>query len=780
MGEALWQLRHPGDETALPSVAREVLAAVRAGTAGALFPPVVIAGPERTVALDRYPCGDRDARLIAGALSDPRFAPVLTTLGDVDRWCADTASRYAGTIDPGVLTVTNAGLFGPLISEVFVACAAGERSHTGRFAEQQVARHTAFLDLFLRRLDDDLREGWPDDPHLRGPVRAVRADDGETHNGRQRVLRVDLAGGGRVAYKPRPPAGEVLFAAASTGGDPGSVFELLNRLPPASGRVRLPTLRCWGGPGHLWQEWVEPPAGWGVVRETGPWRMEGPLLSPEEAARFWHRVGSLVAVCFGYGIVDLSGSNVVVGVRPGDAEPMLYPVDLEVYFAPAARLYDTSLVYDPAVDEGNHHVGLENDTRWCSVDGPVACFGEAPDGALTLRRRTASFLRRETPSVVTDTDGRTGYGPYLTSLLRGMFDGWTALCRHRARLHDLVDRVGDSCHVRVIRKRTSTYHEPLVDQWLSGGAAPVRGDDPAGPFDDDELEQLWRMDVPYFLRSSRGGPLLRVESPRPAPARVGPQPGEQWPPLDAVRRGEQFDLSGLGIALHDAVEHIFGDLPARARTDEEQGVWFDLTSKDRGEVGFAWPAAGKRIVYSWEHAKVRLRLITASLDEVKRRLLRLDRVDTALRTRWAAGEFTDPELERRLETLTKTAASWLRDVVAGHGWPGVAMVGAEAAAAATRLVQHSDDRDFQWRCLALMRAAAEAGDVAPGDVAAVVDAVRLADGRDQLYGTKFRRLGTTFVPYPIEAADQVDERREAMGMEPLDAYAERVRRRFTS
>lgn len=766
MREPLWELRDPGDETTLPPVARQMVDAVRTGTAGASFPPVVVPGPERTVALDRYPCGDRDARLIAGALAQPRFAPMLTTLADIDGWCA-TVGDKTGVVGAGVLAVTNAELFGPLLSEVFVACAAGDPSHAKRFAEEQTARHLAFLELFLRRLAADLTRCWPDDPRFRGPVRALRANDGETHNGRQRVLRVDLAGGGRVAYKPRPLAGEVLFAA---GDD--SVFALLNRLPPASGPVRLPTLRCWGGPGHLWQEWVEPPAQWGVVRADGRWRMVGPRLDPVAADEFWHRVGSLVAVCFGYGIVDLSGSNVVAGAGPGDV-PMLYPVDLEVYFAATPRLYDTSLVYDPAVGEGHHHVGLENETRWCSVDGPPVCFVDAPGGALRLQRRDLSFLRRETRSVVADTEGRAGYGPYLTSLLRGMFDGWTALCRHRAPLRELVDRVSENCHVRVIRKRTATYFAPLVDQWLSGD--PVRGDD----FDEDELEQLWRMDVPYFLRSAAGGPLLRMAPSGMTEARARPLPGEQWPPMAEVRRGGRFELSGLGVALRDVVEHVFGDLPKRSWADDTRGVRVDLTSRDHGEVGFDWPAAGRRISYSWDETKVRLRLAPAALDGVRERLLRLDRVDAALRSRWAAGGFADPGLGRRLDTLTATAASWLRDVVGEHGWPGVALVGAEAAAAAGRLVQHSDDHDFQRHCLDLMRAAAEAGDVERGDVAAVVDAVRLAGGQDQLYGTKFRRQGTAFVPYPIEAAEQVDERREAMGMEPLDAYAERLRRRFT-
>ena len=39
------------------------------------------------------------------------------------------------------------------------------------------------------------------------------ANPEETHNGRQRVLRVGFEHGGALAYKPRPADGEIAFLA---------------------------------------------------------------------------------------------------------------------------------------------------------------------------------------------------------------------------------------------------------------------------------------------------------------------------------------------------------------------------------------------------------------------------------------------------------------------------------------------------------------------------------------------------------------------------------------
>lgn len=801
--DPLWELRAPVGDAEVPSsltpVARRVVAAVRDGVAGGLFPPVVTAGPDGTVGVDRLLGGAADARMLAHALTEPRFAPLVSMLDRLDGWCAAATPRYSAVVATGVLDVTNADLFGPVVAEAFVACAAGRAHHARRRVAEWAARCEAFLTLFLDRLLRDMTSCWPAEPAFRGPVVGLWTHGEETHNGRQRVLRLDCAGGGRVAYKPRPASGELLFTSATGDGPPASVFGLLNDSPAASGEVRLPVLSCWRGtgPGYLWQEWIEAPPQWGTIRESGPWRLSGTTLTPREAARFWRRTGSLAAAMFAFGITDMIGGNVVTGTRPGEREPLLYPIDLEIYFCRVARLYDTGLLHDRTAEVDQHHVGLECVPRWCDAEGAPVCWRAEPDGTLRLHRRRRSRTRTETRTVVADTEGRTGYGHYLPAMLRGMFDAWTLMCRQRPAIRRFLSTATAGHHVRVLRQPTFRYFDSLVPRWLSGGgAAPVPADQDVH-FDRAETDQLRRMDVPYFCRSLAGGPVLRVAPPpaafETAAVAARPAPEGGWPPLPELLDGANLELTGLGVALRDAVEHVFDDVPEQVTehgvTEESLGVRLHLQSPTDGQVGFDWPEVGRRVTYLWNREKVRVRIDAvdapevpvepAPAGEVRRRLLRLDRLDGAIRMPWAAGGMVDESAERRLRTLTDAGIAWLSGVVDEHGWPGRTMVGAAAADAASRLVQHAREHlDFRRHCLELMRQAAERRDLPWREVAYLTDELRLADGLPQVYGTKFEPVAGELVPCPIEAPDDVDHRRAAMGLEPLADYTNRIRQRF--
>ena len=44
------------------------------------------------------------------------------------------------------------------------------------------------------------------------------------------------------------------------------------------------------------------------------------------------------------------------------------------------------------------------------------------------------------------------------------------------------------------------------------------------------------------------------------------------------------------------------------------------------------------------------------------------------------------------------------------------------------------------------------------------------EGREQLYGTQMRIVNGSAVPWPIEAGEVLDQRREQVGLEPLSEY----------
>ncbi|GAB3158198.1 hypothetical protein GCM10027290_60930 [Micromonospora sonneratiae] len=802
MTNVLWELaptdcdttdRRDGD---LLPVARDVVQAICSGNGGALFPPLATPSPgggPLTVA--RHLGGPADARWITHALRQPRFVPLLELLDRLGRWCRRAVHSYREVVAPELLAVTNAELFGPVVGEMFVACAAGQLRHSRRLAAEEASRCTQFLDTFLRRLRRDLRSGWPRQPEFRGPVLGIQAQGEETHNGRQRVLRLRMAGGGALAYKPRPANGELLFLAQGRPGRDGSVFELLNRLPEASGPVRLPVMRCWRGRGrdrqaYSWQEWISPPTEWGTIRRSRGNRLYGTRLGARHTGAFWHRAGSLTAACFAFGITDLFEGNLLTGSRPDDPEPMLYPVDLEVYFFPVRRLSETGLVMDP-VNGGHHHVGIEREARWCTIAGPLEYLRDRVGGGLQLCRADRPWSRRDARSVVADTSGRVGYAPYLTAYLRGMFDVWTLLCTQRSRIRRFVERRSRDNFVRVLARPTVDYLDALCRRRYSGGGAQPHATDPKIRYGAGELAQLRVMDVPYFVRPAGGGPLRRLAPPSdgfrllPAGTRLGPD--RRPSPSADVRDGAELELIGLGIAIRDAIEYVYDDLPGTRLDDPRRGVVVRLTDAQTGEAGFDWPEQGHRITFVWTDAVVRIRLdpLPHGPDgnehdwrSVRRQLLRIHRVDAAIRSQLVYGQ-SDPVLREQLRTLTGAASVWLHDVVRRQGWPTRSLVGPTASEAASRLVQHTDGPITHHRSyLRLVRAAARRGEVPWRQVAYLTDALRVREGRPQVFGTKFVNEGGVLVPYPIEHPESVDERRRRMRLEPLSRYTRRLRHRF--
>jgi hypothetical protein len=117
---------------------------------------------------------------------------------------------------------------------------------------------------------------------------------------------------------------------------------------------------------------------------------------------------------------------------------------------------------------------------------------------------------------------------------------------------------------------------------------------------------------------------------------------------------------------------------------------------------------------------------------------------------------------------------WLRGFIDEHGWPGADLVGEDGASAVWLLAQHAVmDVGFQRRCLDLMTEAVEAGQAGEAgrrELAYLTDQVLLGEGKPQEYGTHVTQVGRGYQPAPLRDPDSVDERRAAMGLEPLADY----------
>lgn len=139
-----------------------------------------------------------------------------------------------------------------------------------------------------------------------------------------------------------------------------------------------------------------------------------------------------------------------------------------------------------------------------------------------------------------------------------------------------------------------------------------------------------------------------------------------------------------------------------------------------------------------------------------------------------SGEFQENEYHPAMRAIHERNNQRIKQIVSAHGWPGIGLVGEDGAEAAWFLVQHAVlEPEFQERCVALLAAAVAAGDAKGYHLAMLHDRVLIRKGEPQIYGSQHEidDKGNLY-PLPIADRERVDERRKAVGLEPL---AERTR-----
>ena len=159
-------------------------------------------------------------------------------------------------------------------------------------------------------------------------------------------------------------------------------------------------------------------------------------------------------------------------------------------------------------------------------------------------------------------------------------------------------------------------------------------------------------------------------------------------------------------------------------------------------------------------------------ESLRRQLLEMVADDDRLRAELARDVALFESYHPRMEALHRRNAVRLRALIELHGWPGRSQTGEDGAAAAWRIVQHAiGEPDFMRASLALLRDALENGEADPVHVAMLEDRIRVFEGRPQLYGTQYdwNEEYEAMVPMVgIEAPDQVDARRRAIGLPPIE------------
>lgn len=121
----------------------------------------------------------------------------------------------------------------------------------------------------------------------------------------------------------------------------------------------------------------------------------------------------------------------------------------------------------------------------------------------------------------------------------------------------------------------------------------------------------------------------------------------------------------------------------------------------------------------------------------------------------------------------------LQKIVKQYGYPGFRQVGEKSSSNFWLLVQHADDHsDFQRQVLKLMLPEVKRKNASPVNYAYLTDRIAIHSGQPEEYGTQVTYTGNVgkdfskviATPASLRDPKNVDKRRAAIGMEPLQKY----------
>lgn len=121
----------------------------------------------------------------------------------------------------------------------------------------------------------------------------------------------------------------------------------------------------------------------------------------------------------------------------------------------------------------------------------------------------------------------------------------------------------------------------------------------------------------------------------------------------------------------------------------------------------------------------------------------------------------------------KVHVARLKAIIAEHGWPKISQTSERTSAAAMTLVNHAGfDTAFRRQVLALIEPLAKTGEARPEDYARLYDRLATDDKRLQRYGTQGGpcKDGKHAVPTDLEDPANVEQRRAAVGLQPMAEY----------
>jgi hypothetical protein len=123
-----------------------------------------------------------------------------------------------------------------------------------------------------------------------------------------------------------------------------------------------------------------------------------------------------------------------------------------------------------------------------------------------------------------------------------------------------------------------------------------------------------------------------------------------------------------------------------------------------------------------------------------------------------------------LAQIDERLTAELKEIVARHGWPTIAMVGYKASTDAMLILTHSQDHAWQRAMTPKLEALAAKGKIDGSGLALVVDKELVSEGKKQRYGTQFKEVNGKMEMFAVEDPEGLDARRASVFLMPMEAY----------
>jgi hypothetical protein len=161
---------------------------------------------------------------------------------------------------------------------------------------------------------------------------------------------------------------------------------------------------------------------------------------------------------------------------------------------------------------------------------------------------------------------------------------------------------------------------------------------------------------------------------------------------------------------------------------------------------------------------------------LRKELANIERDDQELRHKMNEKSLTDEQkqaLWQKINVQDSINLKKIEDILDKYGYPGKKMVGDKYSGIAWLVIQHSNLETMK-KYYKLINEAMKAGELAKSSYALFEDRYRMWSGEKQIYGSQVKndKDGKPYF-HPIEDEENINKRREEMGMEPLENYAKR-------